>query len=148
MLNIPSDTKSTINGLVKKHDKSKYSEEEFEGYRQFFFPTKKEEKNKELFDVAWNHHNKRNPHHWQYWILYNNKNTAIKVLEMPLEYILEMICDWISMSVKFNNLPSTWYEENREKILLADKTKEIVEKMLGRADMAFVAVRNKVNDRN
>ena len=48
------------------------------------------DKRKEDFNVAWNHHQKNNPHHWQYWIL-TNSDGSTKVLDMPYENIIEMM---------------------------------------------------------
>lgn len=137
------ETKEKINRLISKHDMSKYSEEEFEGYRQFFYPEPGEEKNKELFDISWNHHNKRNPHHWEYWLLH--KKDGYRALEIPVEYVIEMLCDWTSMSVKFGNIPSSWYEENKERIVLEEKTQRRVEELLSKADRVFRTIRRKMD---
>ena len=54
-----------VTALVINHDKSKYGEEEYEPYLEYFYGDKDED----AFNVAWNHHQKSNPHHWQYWLL-------------------------------------------------------------------------------
>lgn len=71
------------------HDLSKLLPDEFIPYARYFYGPKVAtnskvfdyERNefvtkmeppaevKEAFDKAWNHHQKRNPHHWQYWLL-------------------------------------------------------------------------------
>ena len=38
---------------VSIHDQSKYSEEEFDAYRNYFYPCTDEKKDKEAFDLAW-----------------------------------------------------------------------------------------------
>lgn len=124
-----------IDSLITKHDKSKYSKEEFEGYRQFFFPCDNDIKNKDSFINAWNHHQKTNPHHWQYWLMYEGEKT--KALEMPFKYIIEMLCDWLAMSIKFNNKPSDWYRDNRDKIFLNDTTQIITERFIPILDIVY-----------
>jgi hypothetical protein len=48
---------------------------------------------KRKFDSAWNIHQKRNKHHWQYWVLIMD-NGSIEALDIPEKYIKEMLCDW------------------------------------------------------
>lgn len=45
------------------------------------------------FDLARNYHQKRNKHHWQYWVLIMDSG-EVKALDMPEKYIKEMLCDW------------------------------------------------------
>lgn len=49
---------------INSHDLSKWSEAEFEPYALYFNVDKK--KYLDEFNKAWNHHQKTNPHHWQY----------------------------------------------------------------------------------
>lgn len=49
------------------------------------------------FDFAWLLHQKRNRHHWQWWILPEDEG-GIKMLAMPHKYYKEMLCDWIGAS--------------------------------------------------
>jgi hypothetical protein len=58
---------------------------------------------------------------------------------MPYIYILEMICDWGSFSIKsgdFRELSKFYYEKARddEEKNLSDATKEIVEEILTKID--------------
>jgi hypothetical protein len=121
-----------VNDLIRAHDKSKYSKEEFEAYRNFFFF---EDGDKKAFTYAWNHHQKTNPHHWQYWLMYKDGKTI--ALEMPFKYVIEMFCDWLAMSIKFDNLPSKWYNENKDNMLLHEKTLEVVEAYIEILDKAY-----------
>lgn len=100
------------------HDASKYSLKEFLPYaRQFFgsYPSWKEdnllvrfpsytgltkESVKNDFDVAWNYHQKRNPHHFQMWILINDEDRTYP-LPMPKVYIREMVADWLGASMAY-----------------------------------------------
>jgi hypothetical protein len=110
-----------INDRIKCHDQSKYDGCEFDGYRQFFYPEKHNEKNAIVFNHAWNHHQKSNDHHWEYWLLIGTSG-KIEALKMDLPSIIEMLCDWTAMSVKFKNMPSIWFNANKEKMVLHHDT--------------------------
>lgn len=110
----------TIDELIKNHDLSKLSNEEFIPYRKQFFPTSFEKlaDNKEAFDLAWRHHKENNPHHWEHWI--EKHNTV-----MPDNYdgraqFICMVCDWMAMSMKFGDTPREYYEKNKNKIQLSE----------------------------
>ncbi len=114
----------TLKRSVNKHDASKYSTEEFLGYRQWFYPQKDAEKDKDTFQKAWTHHYTTNPHHWEYFV----KNDIPR--EMPKIYIAEMLLDWIAMSMKFKNNPVNWYKTNKDQINLHKDTRALVENTL------------------
>ena len=107
------------------HDVSKFLSSEFEGYRQFFYQTSEEIRSVDVFNVAWNHHCKHNPHHWEYWII--PKKEANIILDMPQEMILEMLCDWSAMSLVFKNLPSEFYTKHKQEIILSSRTRVLLE---------------------
>lgn len=104
-----------INENIKNHDLSKLSEKEFVQYRQFFYPTNSEIKNKELMNSAWDNHLKENPHHWQHW---TNKEYT-KPYE-SLVYLIENICDWMAMGYEFGDTAKEYYENNKDKIKLPE----------------------------
>lgn len=106
--------------MNRRHDQSKYDSCEFGGYRQFFYPENGNEKNIITFNHAWNHHQKTNDHHWEYWLLIGS--SKIEALKMDLPSIIEMLCDWTAMSVKFKNIPSKWFDANKEKMVLHQDT--------------------------
>lgn len=83
------------------------------------------------FDEAWNYHQKRNDHHWQYWLLQNDDGSK-KVLPMPLLCRLEMVADWQGAGRALGK-PDTkaWYLANRENISLDFTTRDFVEVLLG-----------------
>lgn len=64
---------------------------------------------------------------------YVSKPTAI---EMPYNYVLEMICDWIGAGKVYegknwtNKSPLTYYEKNKKEMLLNDKTRKLIEHWL------------------
>ncbi len=125
-------------GLV--HDMSKMLPSEWFPYVEFFF-SKNSKVNRDktgyykptdtgdkAFDFAWLLHQKRNRHHWQFWILPEDGG-GIKLLEMPHKYRLEMLCDWwgASMAQGHRGKSATWYKVNKDKMQLAPKTKKWVE---------------------
>ena len=130
-----------LDHLIRVHDQSKFSEEEFEGYRQFFFMADDETKDIDKFNLAWNHHQKTNPHHWNYWVLVQ---TELEALPMPKEYILEMLCDWSAMSLnKPDDYPSLFYDNNVSKMILHKKTINIIEDYIVMFDKIVEKIRGK-----
>lgn len=119
---------------IQYHDLSKYSKEEFEPYRYKFFPTELEKQSptygkrcKECFDKAWEHHHQNNPHHLEHWSTLTDKR------DMPLEYIIEMLCDWSSMSMYHNSSTREWYEteaQSDEALYMTPYTREWTERFL------------------
>ena len=112
--------------VIKEHDDSKFSEEEFDAYAKKFFG-KQDINGKPLeyvpgFDEAWEHHWMNNEHHPEFWL----------GEDMPYIYILEMLCDWGSFSIdkgNFFELIDYYYDEAQEdkEKNLSDNTKEIIE---------------------
>jgi hypothetical protein len=115
----------TIDQLILVHDKSKFSDEEWEPYRKNFYPINDDEKkaNKEDFDAAWKHHYMNNLHHWNYW------STMNRVDMMPIEFVIEMCCDWIAMSAVFGGDAYHWYKDQKD-IVLGEKQRYLVETIL------------------
>lgn len=115
------------------HDASKNSPEEYSAYDDYFYGGNKTAKVKEAFDYAWLHHIHNNPHHWQYWVLINDDaSEGTRALEMPLEYVYEMIADWWSFSWKKGNLMEIfdWYDDHKNRIIFHKNTKKVVETIL------------------
>lgn len=118
-----------IDDIIAKHDKSKYVKVEYDAYDSYFYGTKTDTTIKN-FDYAWLHHIHKNPHHWEYWLLL--EDNGLKALEMPKEYVIEMVCDWWSFSWKIGKLDEifNWYEEHKHKMMLHPKTRRYVEYLL------------------
>jgi hypothetical protein len=51
------------------HDWSKFTPVEWGAYVRWFYGGDRSSAAKVAFDRAWNHHQKLNKHHWQYWLL-------------------------------------------------------------------------------
>jgi len=168
------------------HDLSKFRLSEFISYAKYFRGGKSpnDEKHDIDFDYAWLHHQRRNKHHWQYWILMNDNpkpvcwmiqehsmgnppilafcgkplllcelesgqddaihttaNTILRdvcgqlnklqPLPMPGRYRREMLADWRGAGRAYGN-PDTrrWYEQNKNRIVLHDDTREWIERQI------------------
>lgn len=83
------------------------------------------------FDFAWLLHQKRNRHHWQWWVLPEDSG-GIKVLEMSDRYRKEMLADWRGAG-KAQGTPNVqvWYHKNYARMTLHEKTRAWVEAQLG-----------------
>lgn len=115
------------------HDHSKYSITECDAYDKYFYGKEKTEEIKKNFNLAWLHHIHNNPHHWQHWVLINDDpGEGMIMLDMPYNYIIEMICDWWSFSWTKGNLYEifNWYDAHKDYMKLSDKTRETVEDIL------------------
>jgi hypothetical protein len=99
----------------------------------YFGPTKQSVEHD--FDVAWLHHQHRNKHHWQRWLLTLDSARSdgkLIALPMPDKYRREMLADWRGAGRAYGN-PDTaqWYLQNREQITLHSETRRRVESELG-----------------
>lgn len=132
-----------LNARLTKHDESKRLFKEFDGYRQRFYPDDEDrgdahawERSEAAFQMARNHHQKANDHHWEYWCLISDKGVLVP-LPMTRFALIEMLCDWTAMSVKFNNVPSEWFLENKHNMLLHPDTERDIMTYLDKFDRAY-----------
>ncbi len=128
-------------GLV--HDLSKFRPDELLPYKEHFYGSKKREWRDSTgyykptdtgdpeFDFAWLLHQKRNKHHWQYWICPQDDG-GFKTFEMPMRYRKEMLADWHGAG-KAQGKPDVgaWYAKNKGHMILAPETRAWIEEMLG-----------------
>ena len=114
---------------IAAHDLSKYQPEEHNAYDEYFYGKRTKEVGK-AFNYAWLHHIHANPHHWQYWVLKHDDEPE-EALEMPEEYVYEMVSDWWSFSFKTGNLREifSWYREHQGMVLHSN-TRKLVESIL------------------
>lgn len=133
------DYSSIIYLNVKDHDYSKYTADEYVPYREYFYGDRTD-RVKSDFDYAWLNHIHNNPHHWQYWVLYEDDGDA-KALEIPFEYLIEMFLDHWSFSWNKGNLFEIldWYNNHKDKMILNDKSRKQYEELLDK-------VINKLNE--
>lgn len=121
--------------IVYQHDLSKSQKDEYDAYNAYFYGKNKTYEITQEFNEAWLLHIHRNPHHWQYYVLINDDpDKETECLEIPGNYIIEMICDWWSFSWKNGNLYSIfdWYDEHKDHIQLNDKSREKIETILSK----------------
>lgn len=134
------------------HDWSKFLPCEWFPYAEFFYGEHvtqedvdrcfrviggKIETTKEEFDRAWNHHQKFNKHHWQYWVLQKDDGST-KVLEMPKKYMLEMVADWMGAGRAITGKWKShdrweiqyWFEANVFKMKLHTTTEVSVDQII------------------
>lgn len=132
---LESDQEDQLEKNVIMHDKSKYDIEEYDAYDKYFYGNNKSSKVLGDFNYAWLRHIHVNEHHWQHWVLFEDdpeNGVPYKALEMPKEYVFEMICDWWSFSFNSGNLYEIfdWYNDHKEKMVLHKNTRELVERIL------------------
>jgi hypothetical protein len=125
------------------HDLSKFRFSEWFPYAKYFYGTgvkprrdstgyyKPTDTGDNRFDFAWLLHQKRNDHHWQWWVLPEDAG-GLKVLEMSKQARLEMICDWKGAG-RAQGTPDTkaWYIANKGKIRLGPQTRAWLEEYFG-----------------
>ena len=115
------------------HDLSKFSPSEWFPYANHDFDKEKDETGyykptdtgDAAFDFAWLLHQKRNDHHWQWWIL-SEDDGGEKIIAMSSDAKLEMICDWCGASKAQGNGGwkgvRQWYKKNKGKMRLHPDT--------------------------
>lgn len=116
-----------------EHDLSKSNLDEYEAYDAYFYGGNRSYHVVEEFRHAWLKHICNNPHHWQHWVLINDEpNEGEIALDMPYNYILEMICDWWAFSWNSGDLTEmfNWYEVHKDYMKLSPRTRENVEYIL------------------
>jgi len=115
------------------HDLSKLLPDEFFPYVNYFYGNKKvrDETDDKAFDFAWLLHQKKNKHHWQWWILLED-NGEIKIFDMPLEYKKEMLADWkgAGRALGHGDDVREWYGKNKNKMQLHPETRSWIEKQI------------------
>lgn len=133
--NIPSKLENDIDKQITNHDKSKYTYNEFNAYRRYFYPTTEENNQTDkntinYFHKAWLHHIHENPHHPEHWMYYDDETNKLILLKIPDRYIIEMICDWVAMSKLDIKDMIKWYTEKGSKKKMHPDTKNKVDKTI------------------
>ena len=118
------------------HDDTRTVNDEYYAYYDYFYNRDKKGKCKnkyaeQNFRIAKLAHYHRNPDHWQHWILLND-DEGEEYLEIPLCYIIEMICDWWSFSWKTGNLMEifNYYDQHKDKIKMNEFSRNKLEDIL------------------
>lgn len=149
-------------GLYKQgliHDLSKYSLVEFSSgvkYYQGDCSPIRIEKQIKGYSLGWLHHKGRNKHHMEYWAD-RNKNGYYPI-EMPIKYVLEMLCDRISAcKVYFGNQYSddcayNYFISNHDPIDLNNNTSKLLDSLLLEVkekglNIAFKDIKKRFNEK-
>jgi hypothetical protein len=126
-------------GLYKQgimHDLSKFSLIELKGAYNYWHNEKSSLANeREIngYSKTFLHHRGRNPHHYEYWIYaLDNGGIAAKI---PLKYVLELICDYLSACKTYGGDPRLeydWWIQNSARFKMHEDTKRYITKVLRR----------------
>ena len=117
--------------ILIEHDASKTKLDEYPAYDRYFYSAFPKNETLKEFNLAWLKHIHRNPHHWQHWILPSDDLPDIQALEMPQNYVLEMLCDWWSFSWREWPLYEPdrifeWWDRHKYKMILHSKTQWLI----------------------
>ena len=125
------------------HDWSKFRLSEFIPYAKHFYGRNRIGENKkekvegydksrdtedDMFNKAWLYHIHRNKHHWQFWLLIQDRNKE-SVLEIPIRYRKELLADWhgAGKSITGKNNTKEWYLKHKEKFKFHSETRNWIE---------------------
>lgn len=127
------------------HDQSKEQLDEYAAYDAYFYGGNRSYAVVHDFRMAWLLHIHRNPHHWQYWVLINDDPEEGEIIiDMPHNYILEMICDWWAFSWADGDLTEIfgWYDQHKDYMKLGDSTRLEVEDILAKIQHRLMTIGN------
>lgn len=136
-----------------KHDWHKFLASEWAPYVAYFYGPTVKLKDSEpddyryfsarapvdlAFDRAWNMHQKRADHHWQYWVLIMDSG-EIRPIQMSQIAACEMVADWFGAGRAITGKWSAklWYFKNMSNITLHPRTREFVETLLEKTQKQF-----------
>lgn len=117
------------------HDLSKYAPVEFIPGAKYYTGTRSPnemERRKNGYSQAWLHHKGANKHHLEYWTDYPNNGDRYGAIDMPLNYIMESVCDRIAacqvyMGDQFQNDSALkYYEKSYPHYLISDQTDRLM----------------------
>ena len=124
--------------LLVIHDWSKFTPSEAPHYGRQFFGSKDDPLG---FSRAWNHHQKANPHHWEYWVMVTGHNRGGlpdgSPLPMPEKYAREMLADWLGASRAYEGkwpvslAGWSWWSKNFAGLNLHPETRAFLLKTVG-----------------
>ena len=117
------------------HDWSKLTPAEWGPYVRAFYAEHRSRPGE--FDRAWLHHQHRNPHHWQHWLLQEDDGD-LKALPMPEGLVREMVADWMGAGRAITGRwdVASWYAANVLKIRLHPDARRLAESLMGYSGVA------------
>lgn len=123
------------------HDISKFHPEEFSAYADFFYKKWDDKKSPKYqlakckWEHAWNHHQKSNKHHWQYWKLIDYKGNVSDIGTPSKLYAYEMVADWYGAGkARDKNDVIQWFLDNEDFMNLHTYTQYWVLKAIHNVD--------------
>lgn len=134
---------NTILSNIEIHDQSKFSPEEFEPYAARFYPWKdisSSYTSKQIrtnFTNAWIHHYSINKHHPEYW-KHHSQSQNFDSNEIPNEYFVEMLCDWVGVSKTIQGSVYEWWNGVGDSVKYCGKKEK--EKILNKKDMELCEI--------
>ena len=129
-------TKAPIWRLVI-HDWTKFTPAELSAYANRFYGDNDDQM---AFAMAWNHHQKSHPHHWEYFVpLTAHTLSPVRAgepLPMPEWAVREMVADWLGAERSYGGIMPTsvadfhWYNKERPTMVFHAITAERVDRVL------------------
>ena len=124
-----------LRGLL--HDLSKFSWVEFGESIKYYqgdkspIPVAKKDKG---YSDAWQHHKGRNPHHYEYWVDWDEEGNEV-LIPLPYECVLELIADYFGAFRAYNGYMSLsaeykWWIKKRETIPMHPLTKSTISNIM------------------
>ena len=117
-------------GNLLIHDWSKFTPAEAPHYARQFYGGGGDPLG---FSQAWNHHQKINPHHWEYWVLVAGHGRGGyadgSALPMPESCVREMVADWLAATRVFDGAwPESmetweWWQKSFSRLRLHEETR-------------------------
>lgn len=113
------------------HDLSKFSPTEFWAGARYYQGVRSPnaaEREENGYSRAWMHHKGRNRHHYEYWTDLNTKTGRYEAVEMPTEFLVEMVMDRIAASKVYRGAaytdadPLRYFETAHESTLMHPNT--------------------------
>ena len=95
-----------------RHDLSKFGATEFVSSAKYFQGNRSPinaEKEEIGYSKAWLHHKGHNKHHWEYWTDFADDGSII-ANKIPINYVVEMVCDWIGAGKAYTKDKWTQHE--------------------------------------
>ena len=123
-----------ISWLGVIHDLSRFYPDEFFPYAASA-PFNRDNKPKSIavaFERAWNDHQHRNKHHFEYWVHFDYHTHEQRVLPIPEPYRREMLADWRGAARAQNYNKGTakdWYFANYDDLIIHPDTRVWIRQM-------------------
>jgi hypothetical protein len=77
-------------------------------------------------------HQKRNKHHWQFWVhVYDTSEAVCRATQMPERFAREMVADWVGAGTAQGHPDCrVWYAKHKSRMCLHPDTRILVETLI------------------